>query len=134
VERNLPRRLVLFVQSHRCFSSATPDYAPFVTRFAPFMAPRALWGYSKRETKAAGEETFELPADVAQCVRLVSSLAPKLGFSVEVVDLSQPGKPPDPNVAFVPRPEDCPVLLRPDGARLVGAEWFTPENLKRFLS
>lgn len=76
----------------------------------------------------------ELPMEEAQSLKLVLELAPRFGYDVEVIDTAGSAE----EVASVPREilevDQYPVLVRPDGPRLVGAEWFTPGYLKRFLA
>jgi hypothetical protein len=76
----------------------------------------------------------ELPVDDAQSLKLVLEIAPRMGYEVEVIDVAGSLE----EVSSVPRDildaDMYPVLIRPDGARLVGAEWFTPRRLKRFLA
>lgn len=70
----------------------------------------------------------------AQSLKLVLELASRFGYEVEVIDTAGSVE----EVASVPKKileaDRYPVLVRPDGPQLVGAEWFTPGHLKRFLA
>lgn len=77
--------------------------------------------------------TRELPVDEAQSLNLILDMAPRLGYTIEVIDVSAEGYVANELERELQRDERYPILLSPGGAQLVGPEWFTPGNLKRFL-
>lgn len=75
-----------------------------------------------------------LPAEQVYSLQLVMDAAKRLGLSVRVVDLAQN---PDPSGVPAPLPtetETLPILVRGDGARLVGLENFNRSTVRRFLA
>lgn len=65
--------------------------------------------------------------------RMVLDLASECGVSIQVIDVDHSGPDVDLVQRFVAPDDDLPILVRPDGARLTGAESFVPVSLREFL-
>jgi hypothetical protein len=80
---------------------------------------------------ATAERSFP-PAQV-YCANVVLEVAERLARQVTVVDVNRVVG----NQALVDRwvgPDDLlPILVRPDGSRLVGVDMFSPRTVRRFL-
>jgi hypothetical protein len=73
------------------------------------------------------------PEQIA-CVEMVNAAAEAEHERVAVIDVNQPGDHTDLVAQWVGADDILPILVRPDGGRLVGAEQFTPRAVRRFLS
>jgi len=81
-----------------------------------------------------GEEPWHFPAETIKHINVVLEVASHEGRSVTVVDVNRSGPYAD-LVRQSFQPTDLlPLLLRPDGSRLEGAENFVPRVLRRFMS
>jgi hypothetical protein len=76
---------------------------------------------------------LDLPPDVAQCARLVLSVAAERDYQVRVIDVATEHLAPDVSERLVAFSEEYPVLVRPDGKFLAGPASFTPAEVTRFL-
>jgi hypothetical protein len=93
-------------------------------------APPATTGSSTSETDP---RAWHLSPGQTDCVNMVLDIAEREKRRVTVIDVDRPiGQ-----VELVRRwvgPEDVlPLLVRPDGSRLMGLESFTPRNVRRFI-
>jgi hypothetical protein len=71
--------------------------------------------------------------ETIDCANLVLDLAERVGKKVTLIDVDHAGAD-EPLAARWVRPSDVlPILVRPDGARLAGPEYFTPGRVRRFL-
>jgi len=77
---------------------------------------------------------WHLPGQQLICVNMVLDEAERRGRSVTIVDVDRPGD----QQSVVDRwfgPQDVvPILVRPDGVRLVGVENFSPEQVRHFVA
>lgn len=130
-----PGSLLLFV-------AGDPDLAERLTRFprqlnrmAAFMIPPGLLiGRGPRTPPPDPAAPWLIPADQMMCVDRLAEAVQGTGRTVKVVDVNRPGD----DRPFVERwvgPQDVlPILIRPDGARMEGAESFSPGALRKFLA
>jgi hypothetical protein len=85
------------------------------------------------EPAEGGQPELRIPADQVGCIRDVARIARAEGTTVRIVDVNRA----ELNQALVDRwvgPNDVlPVLVRADGAKLVGAEQFVPRKIQRFI-
>ena len=133
----------------------TATYVMYVRGLRPYEGPRTplpisrgsrLLGFfvpisvSTRSQAAAPPEADLAPfgsehglsGPEAQCLALVLDLARRNHRSVYVVDVNHQERPASEIESELGDPP-FPVLLGPDGARLVGTDSFTPRNVRRFL-
>ncbi len=88
---------------------------------------------------APGDSTIDpdgprhLPPPEVVCVDLVQEVAQATGWSVELVDVNNPGERAALVARYVSDNDVLPILVRPDGARLEGAEQFESRTVRRFL-
>lgn len=124
--------LVLFVSSEP-FLDAIPDGR------RPVVSAAATGTGSVLSEKWGGHEPADFEGDQmygpdARIGRMVLRIARKRGVAVNVVDVNHPGEAADLVRSYL-RPDDVyPVLVRADGARLVGSEAFEPAAVDRFVS
>ena len=71
---------------------------------------------------------------MAQCARLVLSVAAEHGYEVRVIDLATEHVAQEVSERLVSISEDFPILVRPDGKFLAGPASFTPAEVTRFLN
>lgn len=79
---------------------------------------------------AVRDQTYGPQATIA---RMVSDLAARDGLDVKVVNVERPGDDLALVEASVRADTDLPLLVRPDGRRLEGAENFEPARVSKFL-
>ncbi len=131
------RTLVMYVASepglHANIESAVPGFTNrLATLFVPFSGLTMARGVSAAAILAKPGEDLGLVA--RQCIRLVLDVANKKQWSVQVVDLSQQKGAESQIQASFGYDVHLPVLVRPDGARLMGEEEFTPGRIRKFLT
>ncbi len=135
---SLPARtVVMYVAGepglHPNIDSAVPGFTGrLATVFLPFSGLLMPRGASAAGILAQPGEP--LPPIARQCIRLVLDLAKRKQWSVQVVDISQEKAAETQILAWLGPDVHLPVLLRPDGARLVGEEQFTPGRIRKFLA
>jgi hypothetical protein len=82
---------------------------------------------------ADGSGDFIVPADQAECVREVGRIAEEERTTVTVVDVNRPGNGQALVDKWVDSNDVFPLLVRSDGAKLVGADQFVTGKIRRFL-
>ena len=82
-------------------------------------------------SRARGQ--LHLSLEESQCTRLVLEIAADEGRQVTVVDVNRADDHRDLVSRWVGPDELLPLLVRPDGARLAGAEQFVPKGVRRFI-
>lgn len=155
----LPSYLLLFVSGEPGPEEDSPMYRSFSAGLASFFVPPILFlgttplgallssprpsgrpGNSEpestqsRRSVPALEDAWHISRGTIPSVALVLDVAKSKGWGVTIVNANASGRARE----LVDRwlaPEDLlPVLVRPDGERLVGLEMFTPRNVRRFLT
>lgn len=94
------------------------------------------WVFSRAPPQTAEEPDppWLVPVDQLRCIELLERAVRKTGQQVRVVDVNRPGEDRELVRRWVGTDDVLPVLVRSDGARLVGEEAFSPAALRRFLS
>ena len=75
-----------------------------------------------------------VPVEQLRCIELLERVVRKTGQQVHIVDVNRPGEDRELVTRWVTADDVLPILVRSDGARLVGEESFTTAELHRFLS
>jgi len=76
---------------------------------------------------------WHLPAQQLICANMVLDAAEHAGRAVTIIDVDRPGdEQPLVERWFGPR-DVIPILVRPDGGRIMGAENFSPAKVRRFI-
>lgn len=74
------------------------------------------------------------PADHVMCALQLSKAAKRLGRTVKIVDVNQPGDDRTLVLRFVGPDDVLPIAVRSDGTRLEGVESFGSGSLQDFLA
>lgn len=124
--------LVLFVSSEP-FLDAIPDGRH------PVVSAAATGTGSVLSGRWGGHEPADFEGDQmygpdARIGRMVLEIARKRGAAVTVVDVNRPGEAADLVRTYLQPDDVYPVLVRADGARLVGSDAFVPAAVERFVS
>ncbi len=140
-----PGTLLLFVASEPGPGPASlpsQKLFSFARASGAFLPPILFLGSYDRSpppgTPASGDPDGptgrHLSPETIDCANLVLVLAERAGQQVALVELDgSPGSGPLADRWVRPR-DLLPVLVRPDGARLVGPEYFTPARVRQFLA
>lgn len=87
----------------------------------PSLAPEDDWS------------TWHLSREATACVDMVLDVAEKEGRTVSIINANDPREHADLVRRWI-GPEDLfPILVRPDGRRLVGEDEFSPGKIQRFV-
>jgi hypothetical protein len=130
-----PLDLLLFVAGEPG-SGETPAW-----RYVRFLGP-ALGGLSARAYNdpdgaprpgPSGAPERHLPPEAVRDVQVLLDEASASHRRVKMVDVNRPGEDRYLVERWVHADDVMPVLVRPDGARLRGAENFTPRKIRQFL-
>ena len=126
--------LLLFVGGDPQLAESLGAFPRAFPRLLGFIVPPTLLiGSARGDPPRASEAPWLIPADQLMASERLSEAIRGTPRTVKVIDANQPGD----DRALVERyltPADVlPVLVRPDGARLEGAEAFSPSNLRAFL-
>ena len=99
------------------------------------LSPRAnssVTGESNPTARPGGAPWLLPPAQI-ECANVVLDAAERAGRRLEIVDVNRAAGH-QPLVDRWVRPDDpLPLLIRPDGSRLMGAEKFVPRVVRRFI-
>lgn len=76
---------------------------------------------------------WHLSPETISCANLVIDLAEKAGKQVTIIDVDHPAGGEVLMSRWVRAGDRMPVLVRRDGTRLVGPEYFTPGRVERFV-
>jgi len=97
--------------------------------------PRTI-GAEPPRTSPAGDPAAPWPYPVAHvmCAQRLADAARRTGRAVKTVDVNRPAEDRGLVEAFVGPDDVLPIVVRSDGARLEGAESFTPNALRRFVA
>jgi hypothetical protein len=83
---------------------------------------------------AADPNAWHFSPETIDCANLVIDLAQRAEKQLTIVDVDHSGADEGLVGRWV-RPTDLlPVLVRPDGARLSGPEYFTPARVRQFIA
>jgi len=77
---------------------------------------------------------WHLPPSQAACLDVVLEAARRARRPLLVVDVDRPGDQREMVERFVGSEDVLPLLVRPDGARLVGQEHFAPAVVRKFIA
>src|SRR5208282_3026276 len=90
-------------------------------------------GTQFEQTPLSDQRAWHLPAQQLICANMVLDAAEHAGRAVTIIDVDRPGD----QQSLVERwfgPQDViPILVRPDGNRIMGVENFSPERVRRFI-
>lgn len=130
-----PGTVVLFLASDPADPDRQAAHTPTATWLErTFVPPRIAFTRSTRAPSLREGEPGPFPAEQVMCAQRVVDQARKGRRTVRMVDVNEPGDARDLVQRFVTPADVLPVLVRADGARLVGAESFTPPSIRRFLA
>jgi hypothetical protein len=76
---------------------------------------------------------WHLPGQQLICVNMVLDAAERGHRSVTIVDVDRPGEEQDLVQRWFGPQDVLPFLVRPDGARIMGVENFSPEKIRHFI-
>lgn len=98
--------------------------------------PRGRRSSPPPDGSVAPERPWLVPVGQLRCVELLDEAAQRAGRQIRLIDVNRPGDADRPLVMEWVGPADdvLPILVRSDGARLVGQESFSPSALREFLS
>jgi hypothetical protein len=127
------------------FVGGDPSVQDELDRFPPsfrrtlvtfLLPPGMLFPGTPRSTRSDPEAPWTIPADQLMCAERLTAAVHKTGrpLTVKVIDVNRPGDDRELVQRYVGPGDVLPVLVRPDGLRVEGAEAFTPAVLRRFLS
>jgi hypothetical protein len=128
------RQVTLYLRSLPPLPSGEPRYVVPSSGLTTFVAGGLSGRFLRPTSKDRDYTMLDLPPDVAQCARLVLSVAAEHGYEVRVIDVATEHVPPDVSERLVTISEDYPVLVRADGKFLAGPASFTPAEVTRFLN
>ncbi len=102
--------------------------------FARIFLPASVAGFvSDPRTQRPAENSWLIPTSQVMCAELLVRAAERTHRTIQIVDVNRPGEDRPLVERFVQASDVLPIAVRADGMRLVGAEAFTPSNLRRFL-
>jgi len=130
-----PGTVVLFLGSDPALAerlAARPATYAWMARF--FVPPNLLLDRAARATSASTDEPGPFPSDQVMCAQTVVDCARKNGRSLQLVDVNRPGEARELVQRYVTSQDVLPILVRADGARLVGAESFDVRTVRTFLA
>jgi hypothetical protein len=130
-----PGSVLLFLGSDPALAdrlAARPATLAWMARF--FVPPSVVLARAARATGAPGDEPGPFPPDQVLCAQRVLDRAKKLRRTVQLVDVNRPGEARALVQRFVAATDVLPILVRPDGARLIGTESFDPRSIREFLA
>ncbi len=122
------RELTLYVQSKK---AVTTFYRPPPTGggIGPMTATTVGGAPSSSEATADEGPVFFLSDDQSRALALAEEIALRRGYRVKVVDVEKAGRLERLVTEHLRGVQTFPVLVAPNGARLVGTEQFSEENL-----
>lgn len=82
---------------------------------------------------AAEKDAWHVSRQGMNCVKVVLEVAERAKRHVTLVNVNDPGDQAALVARWVREDDVFPVLVRPDGGRLVGSEQFEPADIRRFL-
>ena len=138
--------LVMYVRGEHSFESGLSPLVSgsfvFLSLFVPVKAVEPGGPLARTQTNDSKRSSLDpsayeglqegLSLVEEQCLRLVLDIARRLGRPVHVVDVNHQDVPPAEIERYLGEPP-FPVLVRPDGTRLAGSEYFTPRSVRRFI-
>lgn len=113
------------------FSRAAAAFAPPVAIVGTHR--RAAAPGSSGSGSGSGPPAWHLSPETISCANLVLDLAERAGRQVTIIDVDHRADDDTLTKIWVRAGDRMPVLVRPDGARLVGPEYFTPARVRRFV-
>lgn len=126
---------MVFVGGDPALSDELANKPDAVGGFARIFIPAAVAAHISRPRERAGpSDAWLVPADQVMCVERLVKAAEAAHRTVHLVDVNRPGDDRPLVERFVTPSDVLPIALRSDGVRLVGAEAFSPGQLRRFLS
>lgn len=129
-----PGTVVLFLGSDPALAErlgTRPTTLAWMSRFV--LPPSLVLARAARTTGAPAGEPGPFPADQVVCAQRVLDRAKKVRRTVQVVDVNRPGDDLALVQKYVAATDVLPILVRPDGARLVGTESFDARSIREFL-
>jgi len=84
--------------------------------------------------RASDPDAWHLSPETIDCANLVIDLAERAHTPVTVIDVHRAGTDDELVRRWVNPTDLLPVLVRPDGARLAGPEYFTPGRVRKFIA
>jgi len=137
-----PGTVLLFVGGDPSVAGQLVNFPHPQGGWVRFLLPTALFPARTQsappppETAGGTGLPWLVPAGQLRCLELLGAAAERAGRQVRVIDVNLPSEEERALVTEWVGPADdvLPVLVRSDGARLVGQESFTPASLRRFLS
>lgn len=129
------RELTLYVQSKRAITSF---YRPQVTAstIGPGTSTSVVGApadYISEPATSDGRPVYFLSDDQSKAVAITEEIALQRGFKVKVVDIEKVGRIERLIAEHLRDVHSFPVLVAPNGQRLVGVEQFTEENLAALM-
>jgi len=127
--------LLLFVGGDPSLAEGLRHFPRAIPLLAGFLIPPSLLleGSSSRRPSAR-DATLLIPADQVMAVERLGDAVKGSPRTVRVVDVNRPGNDRYLVEGLVGPQDVLPILVRPDGARLEGAESFSPAALRKFVS
>lgn len=128
------REVTLYVQSKRAITSFyRPSAAASATPGAPNPIVGAASDYVSEPATSDGRPVYFLSDDQSHAVAITEEVGLARGYLVKVVDVEKVGRLERLVTEHLRDVRSFPVLVAPNGQRLVGAEHFTEENLAALM-
>ncbi len=128
------REVTLYVQSKRAVTSFyRPAPSPSMAHGASMPGIGGAAGYVSEPASEAGQPVYFLSDDQSRAVAVTEEVALKRGYAVKVVDVEKAGRLERLVTEHLRDVHTFPVLVTPNGQRLVGGEQFTEEGLSALM-
>ena len=115
-------------------------YAGFSGRVVGFFATgliqSGLWQQAQnvRDWEIRHDQNWVLPPGQIQVVNEVLEQTEKQQRTVTIIDVNRPSGWEETIARWVQPEDTLPVLVAPDGSRLVGMEEFSPRSVRKFVA
>ncbi|MGA8710131.1 MAG: hypothetical protein WB786_02740 [Thermoplasmata archaeon] len=90
-------------------------------------------GSSFQQPPLTDARPWHLPSQQLICVNMVLEAAEHAGRAVTIVDVDRSGDQQDLVQRWFGPQDVIPLLVRPDGTRIMGVENFSPGKVRRFV-
>lgn len=116
--------------------------ASFLGRLGGSFVPATMYLGTHEKAGPTGEtpppsrahrQAWHLPPDQVDCVNMVLDLAERARRKVTVVDVNRSSGQEELVDRWVRSEDLLPILVRPDGLRLMGLEQFAPRTVRQFM-
>lgn len=128
-----PSSLLLFVAGDPDLAHSLGRFPRVTSRLLGFFIPPSLVSPGTEGAPLETDGMWLVPADQLMCAERLAETVKGSPYTVRMVDVNRPGDDRPLVERYVTAQDVLPIVVRPDGSRLVGLESFTPGSLRRFL-